>query len=103
VTYVPGFQHDLFISYASEDYDPQMDGFVAELRVYLSRELGKFFRGDSAFFLALRYRRSTWRRRELGDASFPCDSVLLICSDSAQNYDALFSRIAGNPTARSHR
>jgi hypothetical protein len=50
VAYVPGFQHDLFISYASEDCDPQMDQFVAELRVFLTKELGKPFKGEFVFF-----------------------------------------------------
>ncbi|HEV3037284.1 MAG TPA: toll/interleukin-1 receptor domain-containing protein [Candidatus Angelobacter sp.] len=50
MAYVPGFQHDLFVSYGSEDYDAQMGRFVADLRVYLARELGKLFKGESVFF-----------------------------------------------------
>src|SRR5579862_8371344 len=48
--YVPGFQHDVFISYASDNYDPQMAQFVAELRSYLRQELGKQITEESVFF-----------------------------------------------------
>ena len=50
MAYVPGFQYDLFISYASEDFDSHMDQFVSELRAFLMKELGKLFKGECVFF-----------------------------------------------------
>jgi hypothetical protein len=49
MSYAPGFRYDLFISYASDDYDERMALFFRELRVYVARELGKLFTEDSVF------------------------------------------------------
>ena len=43
MAYVPGFEYDVFISYASDDYDATLERLVQDLRVYLRRELGKDF------------------------------------------------------------
>jgi hypothetical protein len=51
MAYVPGFEYDLFISYASDDLDDRLKGLVQDLRVYLRRELGKEFDVDRGIFL----------------------------------------------------
>jgi hypothetical protein len=50
MAYVPGFEYDLFISYASDDFDSKLDGFVQDLRGYLRRELAKDFAEHGIFF-----------------------------------------------------
>jgi hypothetical protein len=49
--YVPGFEYDLFLSYASDDFDGKLEGFVRDLRVFLRRELGKDFSQERGIFL----------------------------------------------------
>lgn len=51
MAYVPGFEYDLFISYASDDMDESLSRFIRELRVGLRRELGKEFDADHGIFL----------------------------------------------------
>jgi len=50
MAYVPGFRHDLFISYASDNFDSRMEQFIKELRAYLAPELGRLFTERSVFF-----------------------------------------------------
>ena len=50
MAYVPGFQYDLFISYASNDDDGRLTQFVNDIRVFLNRELGKLFTEQCVFF-----------------------------------------------------
>jgi hypothetical protein len=50
MAYVPGFEYDVFISYASDEADSRLEGFVQELRLYLRRELGKEFSERGVFF-----------------------------------------------------
>jgi len=50
MTYVPGFEYDLFISYASDDMEDTLEAFVRDVRVYLKRQLGKEFSERSVFF-----------------------------------------------------
>ncbi|HEX7423306.1 MAG TPA: toll/interleukin-1 receptor domain-containing protein, partial [Terriglobales bacterium] len=50
MAYVPGFQYDLFVSYACNDDDGRLAQFVNNLRVYLAGELGKLFTERSVFF-----------------------------------------------------
>jgi hypothetical protein len=50
MAYVPGFEYDLFISYASDDLDESLKGSLKELRVYLRRELGKDFDPEHGIF-----------------------------------------------------
>jgi len=50
MAYVPGFKFDLFVSYATEDHDERMVKFIDDLRLYLTRELGKLFPDQSIFF-----------------------------------------------------
>ena len=50
MAYVPGFRHDLFISYASDNYDAGLERFVADLRAYFRQELGRLFTEESIFF-----------------------------------------------------
>jgi hypothetical protein len=51
MAYVPGFEYDLFISYASDDFDDTLKGFIQGLGVYLRRELGKEFDIERGIFL----------------------------------------------------
>jgi len=41
MAYVPGFQYDLFVSYASDDDDGRLAQFVKDLRSYLARDSWK--------------------------------------------------------------
>jgi hypothetical protein len=51
VAYVPGFQYDLFVSYAASKDDSRLSQFVDDLREYLAEELGKtLFTRESVFF-----------------------------------------------------
>jgi len=51
MAYVPGFQYDLFVSYASGDDDGRLSQFVRDLRAHLSGALGKkLFAEESVFF-----------------------------------------------------
>ena len=50
MSYVPGFQYDLFVSYASTDDDGKLAQFVNDLRIYLAGDLGKLFTRQSIFF-----------------------------------------------------
>lgn len=63
MAYVPGFKYDVFVSYASEDHDKRMAKLIDDLRLYLTRELGKLFSDDSIFFdgRALNQRPVNWR------------------------------------------
>jgi hypothetical protein len=49
MAYVPGFEYDVFISYASDDFDDKLDNFVQDLRIYLTRALGKDFSEHGIF------------------------------------------------------
>src|SRR5689334_4294228 len=51
MAYVPGFEYDLFLSYASDDFDDKLQGLVRDLRVYLRRELGKDLSEERGIFL----------------------------------------------------
>ncbi len=63
--YVPGFQYDVFISYASDDYDDRMAQFVRDFRVSLKRGLGKLFDDQFIFFDREELNRTPleWRRK----------------------------------------
>lgn len=50
MAYVPGFQYDVFVSYASNDDDGRLGQFVNDVRAYLTSELGKLFTERSVFF-----------------------------------------------------
>jgi hypothetical protein len=49
--YVPGFQYDIFVSYASDDLDDKLRALFADLAPALRRELGKEFSYKSGIFL----------------------------------------------------
>jgi hypothetical protein len=51
VAYVPGFEYDIFLSYASDDLDDKLTALLAELRLALRRELGKDFSNERGIFL----------------------------------------------------
>lgn len=66
MAYVPGFEYDLFLSYASDDFDERLAGLVRDLQVYLRRELGKDFSQDRGIFLdrnELNYTPVAWKQR----------------------------------------
>lgn len=65
MAYVPGFQYDLFISYASNDDNGRLTEFVNDLRVYLAGDLGKLFTEQSVFFDRQDLNRSPleWKRK----------------------------------------
>ncbi len=66
MAYVPGFEYDLFLSYASDDFDERLAGLIQELRLYLRRELGKDFSQDRGIFLdrnELNYTPVAWKQR----------------------------------------
>jgi TIR domain-containing protein len=50
MAYVPGFEYDLFISYASDDFD-ELKQLIEDIRTYLRRELGKEFSSERGIFL----------------------------------------------------
>jgi len=50
MAYVPGFQYDVFISYASDDHNGRMVQFVQDIGSYLRKELGKLFDERYIFF-----------------------------------------------------
>jgi hypothetical protein len=50
MAFVPGFQYDVFITYASDVDDGRLTQFVHDLRVHLTGELGKLFTERSIFF-----------------------------------------------------
>lgn len=50
MAYVPGFEYDIFISYATEDHDARLTTFLADLRLHLRRDLGKNFTDECVFF-----------------------------------------------------
>jgi len=49
--YVPGFEYDIFLSYASDDLDDKLKALFADLRLALQRELGKDFSNERGIFL----------------------------------------------------
>jgi len=49
--YVPGFQYDIFLSYASDDLDDKLRALFADLGLALRRELGKEFSKEHDIFL----------------------------------------------------
>jgi hypothetical protein len=51
VGYVPGFEYDIFLSYASDDVDDKLKALFADLRLALRRELGKDFSNERGIFL----------------------------------------------------
>jgi hypothetical protein len=51
VAYVPGFEYDIFLSYASDDLDDKLKALYAELKLALRRELGKDFSNERGIFL----------------------------------------------------
>lgn len=50
MAYVPGFQYDVFVSYASSDDNGRLSQYIDDIRDYLSAELGKLFTKESVFF-----------------------------------------------------
>jgi hypothetical protein len=50
MAYVPGFTHDIFLSYASDNLDEKLGAFVADLRRLLRVELGKDFSDEHGIF-----------------------------------------------------
>ncbi len=66
MAYVPGFQYDLFISYACNDDDGRVTQFVRELGwVILEGNWGKLFTEESVFFDRQDFNRSPieWRSK----------------------------------------
>jgi hypothetical protein len=51
VGYVPGFEYDIFLSYASDDVDDKLKALFADLKLALRRELGKDFSNERGIFL----------------------------------------------------
>ena len=51
MAYVPGFEYDLFLSYATDDFDDKLAGLVGDVRVFPRRELGKEFSEKNGIFL----------------------------------------------------
>src|SRR3954447_7988870 len=51
MAYVPGFEYDIFLSYASDDLDDNLKTFFNDLRVALRRQLGKDFSDEHGIFL----------------------------------------------------
>jgi hypothetical protein len=51
MAYVPGFEYDIFLSYASDDLDDKLKTFFHDLRIGLRRELGKEFSDEHGIFL----------------------------------------------------
>ena len=49
--YVPGFEYDIFLSYASDDLDDKLKALFADLKLALRRELGKDFSNERGIFL----------------------------------------------------
>ena len=49
--YVPGFEYDIFLSYASDDLDDKLKALFADLKLALRRELGKDFSLAHGIFL----------------------------------------------------
>jgi len=70
MAYVPGFEYDVFVSYASDDDDGRLDQFVKDLRAYLARDLGKLFTEESIFFDRQDLNRSPleWKAKLKGSA-----------------------------------
>src|SRR5437763_1804574 len=51
MAYVPGFEYDIFLSYASDDLDDNLKTFFNDLRIALRRQLGKDFSDEHSIFL----------------------------------------------------
>jgi hypothetical protein len=51
MAYVPGFEYDIFLSYASDDLDDKLRTFFNDLRISLRRDLGKEFSDEHGIFL----------------------------------------------------
>ena len=49
--YVPGFEYDIFLSYAGDDLDDKLRALFTDLKLALRRELGKDFSPDRGVFL----------------------------------------------------
>src|SRR5262249_16927419 len=65
MAYVPGFQHDLFISYAStDDNDGRLTKFIYDLRDCLAQKLGALFTNQSVYFFPQNLNRKPvdWKR-----------------------------------------
>jgi len=65
MAYVPGFQYDVFISYASDDFDDQMAQFVRNLGAGLKKRLGKLIDERCVFFDRQELNRTPleWKRK----------------------------------------
>ncbi len=87
MTYVPGFQYDLFVSYASDDDDGRLAQFVKDLRAYLARDLGKLFTEESIFFDRQDLNRSPleWKAKLKGSASSAAILVPLLSPSYASS------------------
>jgi TIR domain len=88
MAYVPGFEYDLFISYASDDYDGRLAQFVQELQIYLRRTLGKDFSEHSIFFdrQELNLTPVQWKRK-LQDSAKSAAVLIPILSPSYATSD----------------
>src|ERR1700761_5248491 len=70
--YVPGFEYDIFLSYASDDLDDKLRSFFAELKLALRRELGKDFSNERGIFLdkdELNHSPTAWKEKLKNSAS----------------------------------
>jgi hypothetical protein len=64
VAYVPGFQYDVFVSYARSD-DSRLSEFVRDIRKYLTREFGTLFADECVFFdqQGLNHAPTEWKKK----------------------------------------